>query len=156
MNKKIFIFAAAITLSFFLLNIIPVSAADLNLKNAFFGDGNLLGQVAEKGGYKSDTSETTALYMIGIVIETFLGILGVIFLVLMILAGYNWMTAHGDEQKVTKAKDTIRQAIIGLIVVLGAYAISYYVIKYLGDSTLQNNAAAGSAPSVPAVEEPAL
>lgn len=38
-----------------------------------------------------------------------------------------WMTAGGDEQKVTKAKDLITQAVIGLIVVLAAYAITAFI-----------------------------
>lgn len=63
----------------------------------------------------------------GIAVRAFLSLLGVIFLILIIYAGYNWMTAAGDEQKVTKAKDTLTRAVIGLIITLGAYAIWYFV-----------------------------
>ena len=69
--------------------------------------------------------------IIGIVIQAFLGILGVLFLIYMLYAGYHWMTAQGDEEKVTKAKDTIQRAVIGLIVTIGAYAITYFVIEKL-------------------------
>ena len=61
------------------------------------------------------------------VINAFLSLLGIIFVILIIQAGYSWMTAGGDEQKVTKAKDTIQRAIIGLIIIIGAYAITYFV-----------------------------
>ena len=64
-------------------------------------------------------------------ISGFLGLLAIIFIILMILAGYNWMTAGGEEQKVTKAKDTIQAAIIGLIIIVAAYAITFFVFKYL-------------------------
>lgn len=69
--------------------------------------------------------------IIGIVIQAFLGLLGVLFLVYMLYAGYNWMIAQGDEEKVTKAKETIQRAIIGLIITIAAYAISYWVFYNL-------------------------
>lgn len=66
--------------------------------------------------------------IIGTVIKAALGLVGVIFLVLMVYAGIIWMTARGDEGKVSKAKDTIVASIIGLIIVVGAYAITNFVI----------------------------
>jgi hypothetical protein len=69
--------------------------------------------------------------IIGTAIQAFLGILGVLFLVYIIYAGYKWLTAAGDEEKVTKAKDTIERAVIGLLITIGAYAISYWVFGSL-------------------------
>lgn len=65
------------------------------------------------------------------VIKSFLGLLGIIFVILIILGGYNWMTAAGEEEKVNKAKDTLKRAIIGLIIVVSAYAITYFVFTNL-------------------------
>ena len=73
--------------------------------------------------------------IIGLVIQAFLSILGVLFLIYILYAGYNWMTAQGDEEKVTKAKDTIQRAVIGLIVTIAAYAISYWVFDKLLTTT---------------------
>jgi hypothetical protein len=70
--------------------------------------------------------------VIATVIKAFLGLLGIIFVILIILGGYNWMTAGGNEEKVTKAKDTITRSIIGLIIVVSAYAITYFVFTNLG------------------------
>lgn len=67
------------------------------------------------------------------VISAFLTLLAIIFIVLIILAGYNWMTAGGEEQKVTKAKDTIQKAVIGLIIIMSAYAITAFVFRNLPD-----------------------
>jgi len=78
------------------------------------------------GGYAPAT-ETSAAGIAGTVVSAFLSLLGVIFLILMLYSGYNWMIAHGDEQKVTKAKDTLRTSVIGLIIVLSAYAIYSFV-----------------------------
>jgi len=69
--------------------------------------------------------------IVGTVIQAFLGLLGVIFLAYLLYAGYSWMTAQGEEEKVEKAKDTIQRAIIGIIVTIGAYAISYFIIQKL-------------------------
>jgi amino acid transporter len=87
---------------------------------------------SEQGPYKTITTGDNDLAgIVGIGIQAFLGLLGVIFLVLMLYAGYNWMIARGEEEKVTKAKDTLMRAIIGLLIVVGAYAISYFVINSL-------------------------
>jgi len=75
--------------------------------------------------------EDMLMYTIGKFIYTFLSILGAIFVILIIYAGYNWMTASGEEQKVEKAKDTIRRAIIGLIITVSASAIWTFVSQYL-------------------------
>ena len=79
-----------------------------------------------------DTSNTMDITnIVGNFITGFLALLGIIFIVLIILAGYNWMTAAGDEEKVNKAKDTLTRAIIGLVITVGAYAISQFVMDRL-------------------------
>lgn len=65
------------------------------------------------------------------VISGFLGLLGIIFIILIVIAGFHWMIAQGEEEKIRKAKDSIRHAIIGLIIVASAYAITYFVFTYL-------------------------
>ena len=96
-------------------------------------DGKILDQtmVFQGSAGFEDAGETTVAEIISIVIEAFLGLLGIIFIILIILGGYNWMTASGDEQKVEKAKDTIKRAIIGLVIVISAYAITYFVFTNL-------------------------
>lgn len=64
---------------------------------------------------------------VGSIIGLVLSFIGVIFLILMIYAGINWMTATGNQEKVTKSKDLIINAIIGLIIVLAAYAITSFI-----------------------------
>ena len=68
------------------------------------------------------------------VIKAFLSLLGLLFIILVILGGYYWMTAGGDETKMTKAKDTLKKAIIGLIIIVSAYAITAFVFKALDDT----------------------
>jgi hypothetical protein len=56
-----------------------------------------------------------------------LQVVGIIFLVLMVYAGFLWMTAGGNEENVEKAKKLIMAAVIGIAIVLAAYSITYFV-----------------------------
>ena len=85
--------------------------------------------IATEAGFNPDEIDFGAT--VAIVIEAFLSLLGIIFLILIIWAGWRWMTAQGDEQKVTQAKDTIQRAIIGLIITISAYSITYFVLSRL-------------------------
>ncbi|MFH1232591.1 MAG: hypothetical protein V1651_01850 [Patescibacteria group bacterium] len=69
--------------------------------------------------------------VIGYGIQAILGLLGIIFLILILYAGFNWMTAAGDEEKVTKAKETLSRAIIGLVIIVSAYLITIFVFSKL-------------------------
>lgn len=84
-----------------------------------------LNQVSNKGYVVS--GGPTAIEFVGIIINAFFGLLGIVFIVLILLAGYNWMTAQGDESKVEKAQDTLRYAIIGLVIIVGAFAIWQFI-----------------------------
>jgi hypothetical protein len=79
------------------------------------------------GPYTAKADETTLATTLGVLINTVLSILGVIFIFIIILAGYQWMTAQGNEQSVTKAKDSMTRAIIGLIIVISSYAIWTFI-----------------------------
>lgn len=88
---------------------------------------NMLTSVATgDGGYNKQSTLTT---IVGLVIRTALSLLGIIFIILIILGGYNWMLAEGSEQKVEKAQNYIRRAIIGLIITLSAWAIWSFVLN---------------------------
>ena len=91
-------------------------------------DAGSTGLTASAGAAGIDTSRDVAT-IIGTVIKAALGLVGMIFLALMIYAGAYWMIARGDEAKVDKAKETIIAAIIGLVIVVGAYAITYFVVN---------------------------
>ena len=86
-----------------------------------------LTNVATKGGYSDNINRDTLSSTIGNIIKGALSLLGMIFIILIIWAGYNWMTAGGNEEKVTKAKTTIYRAIIGLVIVSSSYAIWSFI-----------------------------
>lgn len=64
-------------------------------------------------------------------IRVVLELLGLIALVVIIVAGFRWMTAGGDEEKVTTSKKQLTNGVIGLIVILVAFAIATFVLNQL-------------------------
>ena len=69
------------------------------------------------------------------VIKVFLGFLGIIFLVLLITAGFKYMTAAGNEEKVKEALNQIQTAVIGLIIIVASYAVADYITDCVLDIT---------------------
>lgn len=100
----------------------------LSLKDAFkTNEGSPLNSAAEQGGgFKTDVTFNS---IVGTVITTVLSLMGALFLILTIYAGFIWMTARGNEEMVEKAKNTLINSLIGLVIVLSAYAISYFILS---------------------------
>jgi hypothetical protein len=87
---------------------------------------------AEQAALKQiDFAEQAGLYngqslpnrIIGI-INIALTLVGLLFLVMIIISGFQWMTSGGNEELISKAKKRLIGAIIGLAIVLGAWIIS--------------------------------
>lgn len=99
--------------------------------NAFeIKEGYGLKAVAEKADYSTD--ENANIYTtINLVVKVVLGILAIAFFGLITYSGIRWMTAQGNEEHVSKAKETIQAAVIGLIIVTVAYAITNFVFDTL-------------------------
>lgn len=118
-------------LSFFILLIISLffisQTASAQLLTNTTGLQQMTNTVATTGGLGS----VSIGFLIARIIQVALGLLAIIFLILMIIAGFRWMTAGGNDEQVKKSTGTIKTAIIGLIVILAAYAITYFVFKYL-------------------------
>ena len=115
-----------IATSYFFLNAPIVEAADLR--------GDIIGQV-EAGADSAGFGEAKDPRQIAAeVIKFTLSTLGTLFIILMVMSGYWYITARGEEDKVAKAAKTIRAAIIGIILVLLSYAITDFVTKNLLES----------------------
>lgn len=82
---------------------------------------------------------------VGQVITIFLGLVGIILLVIVVYAGFLWLTAGGNEKKVEQAKDWIKNGIIGLVIVLSAYLITNFVVNQV----LQSVSGGGSTTAQP-------
>jgi Zn-dependent protease with chaperone function len=95
-----------------------------------FGAEDGIDFAAATGLGDKDVRET-----IGAIIRVTLGFLGIVAVVIILLGGFKWMTAGGNEEKVTEAKKLIIAGIIGLAIILSAYAIAEFVIDQLVAAT---------------------
>jgi len=69
------------------------------------------------------------------VINAFLALLGVLAVSLIIYAGFSYMFSSGDPEKMKKAQGVIVTSVIGLVIIISAYAISNYVFTALNQAT---------------------
>jgi hypothetical protein len=103
--------------------------------------GGLLDTVKEGGLDKIgtevyDTTDPTDIRDIIVnVIQVFLGLLALIFIIMILLAGFKWMTAGGDGKNVEDAKKQLTAAIFGLIIILAAWGITYFIFMQAGSIT---------------------
>ena len=68
-------------------------------------------------------------YVIGGIIQAFIGILGIALIILLVYAGYLWATAGGNTEEVKKSKQMMVNGLVGIILMLSAYAITDYVLN---------------------------
>jgi hypothetical protein len=85
-------------------------------------------EIGSSAGYNINNTQTPESY-IGTILTIIFSVLGIIFMILTIYAGIKWMTAQGNNSQIDAAKDTITRAIIGLIIVIVAYGITYFIIN---------------------------
>lgn len=79
------------------------------------------------------------------IIRAALGLIGIVLVGLMLYAGYLWMTAGGNEEQIVQAKSIIRNAVIGLAIILSAYSIVAFIMKMLGIGDGNNETATSTA-----------
>ncbi len=103
-------------------------------------DNNPLWQTVSNGGleeigedvYGQDNGETEDFQLtIYRLIREVLGFLGIIFVVIIVYAGFRWMTAGGNSEQVSEAQSWMRNAAIGLAIVLMSYSITIFVVEVL-------------------------
>ncbi len=84
-----------------------------------------LEKTATKANIKGDiVNPTDAVTQI---IQWVLSFVGVIFLILMIYGGFVWMTSNGNQESIQKAQQIIGSAVLGLVIVLSAYAMTIFM-----------------------------
>ncbi len=79
------------------------------------------------GAYDTAGEPTDIRQTIVNIIKVFLTFLGLIFVVLILFAGYTWMTSQGNDDKINEAKSRMKTAIIGLIIIIASYSITVFM-----------------------------
>lgn len=82
--------------------------------------------------------------IVGDILGTALSLISVIFFILTLYGGFLWMTARGNSDQESKARDTIFGAVIGLIIVLAAYAITSFVFSNVATNVGTGNGGGGT------------
>jgi hypothetical protein len=72
---------------------------------------------------------------IGAVVKTLIGLAGALFLLMLLWAGFRWTTSGGDQKGVAAAQTTLRNAVIGMIVVATSYVLVTAVIELFSRAT---------------------
>lgn len=96
---------------------------------ALIQNPNEIKAVTDETAVTGNLSDIGVGNMVAQGIRIVLGFLGIIFLTLTIVAGFKWMTAAGNEDQIKSATATLKAAIIGLIIVLSAYAITFFIFN---------------------------
>ena len=76
--------------------------------------------------------------MLGRAINYMFGVVGVVFLIVILIGGYKWMAAGGNTDEISKAKTFILNGIFGLMVIFTAYALVFTILASLAGSTGNN------------------
>ena len=95
--------------------------------NIFYG----FNEMGNAAGYGNATLGTA----VGKMIKIALSILGLIATVLIIIGGFMWMMSGGNEDQIAKAKKLMIAGVVGLVIVLLAWAISKFLIGQIAKVT---------------------
>lgn len=137
MSKKVLGFFLGGLMAFVLvlpaLNGQSVHAAALNA-DQYFGDTtgvNNGGVFASTAGLSSGDLPTT----IASLIRVGLGLLGIVAVVIILIGGFKYMTSGGNDEKVKSARKVMTTGIIGLVIILSAFAIAQFVLSSIVTAT---------------------
>lgn len=114
-----------------LLSVAPAMAQTGITGDELIGPGGANGQVSTELGLPNQDIRVT----VARIIRVLMGLLGIIAVVIILIGGFTWMTAGGNEEKVGEAKKWIFSGVIGLAIILSAYAIATFVINSLVTAT---------------------
>jgi hypothetical protein len=73
--------------------------------------------------------DTDPRIIVARLIRSAMGLVGIIFLLMILSGGWQFMVSGGDDEKVASAKKTFYSALIGLAVMLSAYSITAFVLR---------------------------
>ncbi len=111
------------------------------------GSGQSMGTIGGSGlgpfGQKTASSGTAALTQVATTISAIIGFMticaGIWFMFEMLFAGYEWISAGGDAKKLETARERLTHGFMGLLIVVGAWALLAVTSQFLGTDLLLSN-----------------
>ena len=88
---------------------------------------SLLEGAGQGAQYNVSVDESTVPKIIGQIVAIVLGFVGSIFFIMIIYSGFQWMTAGGNEEKVKQSKTRMINGIMGMVIVVAAYFITWLI-----------------------------
>ncbi len=131
--KKVSVFAIVFMMAFSMFTVVADVSAQVGngtgyTTNAGSGDattwGNTAANIQNRAAVGNDDPRNIAANIINII----LGFLGILAVVLILFGGFKWMTAAGNEDKVAEAKKLLVAGVVGLIIILAAYALAAFIL----------------------------
>jgi hypothetical protein len=118
MKKKIVIILTLVVI------LLPGIAGAVEFNNPA---GNFLIDLTRPGINQTNTFAGLLTYLIRLVLT----IVGLVAIVFIMLGGFQYITARGDEEKASAGKKTLTNAIIGLVIVILSYMIVAVIMNAL-------------------------
>lgn len=127
-----------LTISLFVLSFFVSSPALAgtfeNILKGFSKTGQTAGYPTSDSGVPTNKFEVAWVnYLNGM-----LTLMGLLFMINIIYAGYLWFMAHGKDEQVNRAKTMLINTTIGLSVIIAARLIVELVLTYLGQTLVTN------------------
>lgn len=94
-------------------------------------------RAGSEAGFDTSNITTGLATVAGEIVATFLSLIGIIFIAYTLYGGYLWMTAGGNEDRVTKARAIIRNGVIGMIVIFSVWGI-YLVVAAIFNPDIES------------------
>ena len=126
-NAKKKVLSAIILLTFLVLPTILITQTN-SVSASSLWDAQVGIEDVGQQAYGESTPQDIRITVMKIV-NVVLQFLSVIFLILILISGYQWMTAGGNEEQVTKAKKNLSNAVIGLVIILASWSIAYFILR---------------------------
>ena len=86
-------------------------------------------------GAATGLGSTDVRTTIASIIKVAMNLLGIVAVVIIVIGGFKWMTAGGNDDQVGEAKKWIFSGVIGLAIIVSAYALASFVINQLVTAT---------------------
>ncbi|MDD4901110.1 MAG: pilin [Patescibacteria group bacterium] len=124
--------ALLMALNFSVASALPVLADN---SDVLWGGQNGKDYVKNNSGLPAEENVSDPRLVASNIIRYILGFLGILAVIIILYAGFKWMLSGGSEEKVGEAKKMLVAGIIGLVIILCAFAIANFVIEQLYNAT---------------------
>ncbi|MCX6781386.1 MAG: hypothetical protein NT003_04735 [Candidatus Magasanikbacteria bacterium] len=94
--------------------------------------GDAMNQTQTAGNIAWGAGRGDLMQVIGGIIYVVLSLLSMLFLIFAVVAGLKWATAHGDKKIAENARNSLKNNVLGMIVIVGAYALTRFLVSLLG------------------------